>query len=98
MSRKSAYREHADAQRASQAGRVAGDMVADLVAAVANRPDLIVEDALCLRLGTLLTEAEQNPSDDRPRLRDLADAVVAAAVESTEARPTPRGNRVSHSR
>ncbi|GAB3903369.1 hypothetical protein GCM10029964_095200 [Kibdelosporangium lantanae] len=82
-----AYREHVDARRASSAAKLAADMVADLVAVAVSQPDMLVEDELCLRLGALLSEAEQSPVDDRPRPRDLAEAVVvaaAAAVEATE--------------
>jgi hypothetical protein len=79
------YRDQIDARRASWAAAAATDLVADLVAVVANQPDMIVEDALCLRLGTLLGAAEQAPVDDRPGPCHLADAIVAAAVAAVEA-------------
>jgi hypothetical protein len=80
-----AYRDQIDARRASWAAAAATDLVADLVAVVANQPDMIVEDALCPRLGTLLGEAEQVQVDDRPGPRHLADAIVAAAAAAVEA-------------
>jgi hypothetical protein len=80
-----AYREQVDARRTAQAAAAARDLVADLVAAVVNEPDMIVEDVLCRRLGTLLSEAEQAPIDDRPGLRHTADALVAAAAAAVEA-------------
>jgi hypothetical protein len=80
-----AYRDQIDARRASWAAAAATDLVADLVAVVANQPDMIVEDALCLRLGTLLGEAEQASADDRPGPHHLADAIVAAATAAVEA-------------
>lgn len=68
--------------------RAATDLVADLVAVVANQPDMIVEDALCPQLGTLLGEAEQAQVDDRPGPRHLADAIVAAAAAAAAVEAT----------
>jgi hypothetical protein len=79
-----AYREQVETRRASRAAEMAADLVADLVAVVASQPDIIVEDAVCLRLGTLLGEEEQTPVDDRLGPHDLADAMVAAAVAAVE--------------
>ncbi len=59
---------------------VATDLVADLVTAVADQPDLIVADALCSRLGTLLATIEHDePVLERPGPNDVARAVVVAA-------------------
>ena len=80
-----AYREQIHAGRRSRAAAAATDLVADLVAVVANQPDVIVEDALCLRLGTVLSEAEQAPLDDRPGPSHLATALVTAAAAAVEA-------------
>lgn len=54
------------------------DLVADLVRVVADQPDMIVEDVLCGRLGTLLGEAEQAPVDKWVGPHHLAEAMVAA--------------------
>jgi hypothetical protein len=74
-----AYRKQVDAQRASRAAAMATDLVADLVRVVADQPDVIVEDALCGRVGTLLSEAEQAPVDELMGPHHVAEAVVAAA-------------------
>ncbi|HEY6422965.1 MAG TPA: hypothetical protein VIY28_06895 [Pseudonocardiaceae bacterium] len=74
-----AYRNQLDAQRASRAAAIARDLVAELVRVVVDQPDLIMEDALCGRLGTLLGEAEQAPVDERVGPHHLAEAMVAAA-------------------
>jgi hypothetical protein len=79
------YREQINARRTARADAAATDLVADLVAAAADQPDMIVEDALCLRLGTLLGEERQAPVDDRIGPRHLADAIVTAAVAAVEA-------------
>jgi hypothetical protein len=79
------YREQVNAGRRARAAAVATDLVTDLVAVVANQPDLIVEDAVCLRLGTLLSEAGQAPPDDRPAPSHLASALVTAAAAAVEA-------------
>ncbi len=73
------------AQRASRAAVLATDLVADLVTVVANQPDVILADVLCLRLGTLLSEAEQAPMADRPGPSDMAQAMVAAAADAVAA-------------
>jgi hypothetical protein len=80
-----AYRDQIDARKTAHAAAAATALVADLAAGVASEPDMSVEDALCLRLGTLLSEAEQAPIDDRPGPRHLAAAIVAAAVAAVEA-------------
>lgn len=74
-----AYRSQLDAQRASQAAAIARDLVAELVRVGADQPDMIMEDALCGRLGTLLGEVAQAPVDDRVGPHYLAEAMVAAA-------------------
>jgi hypothetical protein len=80
-----AHREQVHAGRRSRATTAATELVTDLVAVVANQPDMIVEDALCLRVGTLLSEAEQAPLDDRPGPSHLAPALVTAAAAAVEA-------------
>jgi hypothetical protein len=80
-----AYRDHVDAQRASLAAVAATDLVAGLVAAVADEPDVIVEDVLCLRLGALLGEQEQVPVDTQLRPRDMPGPLVDAAVATVRA-------------
>jgi hypothetical protein len=80
-----ANRELTTARRTSLATTMATELVADLVAAVANQPDMIVEDALCLRLGTMLSEADQAPLADHVGPSDLAKALVTAAVAEVEA-------------
>jgi hypothetical protein len=74
-----ASRNQIDAQRAAQAAAVGSDLVADLVRVVADQPDMIVEDALCGRLGRLLGEAEQAPMKEQLSPHHLAEATVAAA-------------------
>lgn len=80
-----AYREQVHAGRRSWAAAAATDLVTDLAAVVANQPDVIVEDALCQRLGTLLSEAEQAPIDDRPGPGHLAPALITAAADAVRA-------------
>jgi hypothetical protein len=80
-----ANRELTTARRTSLAAAMATELVADLVAAVANQPDMIVADALCLRLGTVLSEADQAPPADHVSPPDLAKALVTAAVAEVEA-------------
>lgn len=80
-----AYRDEVNARRASRAAAAATDLVTDLVAVLANQPDVIVEDELCLRLGMLLREAQQDPVDDRLPPPLLAQALVVAAVAAVEA-------------
>jgi len=79
-----AYRERVSAERRTRAAAAAADLVTDLVTVVANQPDVIVEDALCTRLGTVLSEAEEAPLDDRPGPGDLAPALVTAAKKAVE--------------
>ncbi|MFL6124007.1 hypothetical protein [Actinophytocola sp.] len=80
-----AYREQVHAGRRARAAAAATDLVTGLVTVVANQPDVIVEDALCLRLGTVLSEAERVPLDDRPGPSHLAPALVTAAETAVEA-------------
>lgn len=80
-----AYREHIEAQRAARAAAAATDLVADLLADMADQPDVVVEDALCLRLGPLVSEERQNPPDDRFGPHDLSQAIVTAAADAVEA-------------
>ena len=80
-----AYREQVHAGRRERAATVATDLVTDLVTVVATQPDMIVEDALCTRLGTVLSEAEQAPLDDRPGPAHLAPALITAAEAAVEA-------------
>jgi hypothetical protein len=80
-----AYRQHVHAARMSRAATAAADLVTDLVAVVANQPDMIVEDALCRRVGTLLSEAQQAPLDERPGPSHLPPALVTAAAAAVEA-------------
>jgi hypothetical protein len=74
-----AYRNHMDAQRGTRAAAIAKELVADLVRDVAHQPDMIVEDALCGRLGTMLGEAEQSPVDERLGPHHMAEAMIAEA-------------------
>lgn len=67
-----AYREQVHTGRRARAAAAATDLVTDLVTVVANQPDVIMEDALCIRLGTVLSEAEQAPLDHRPGPSHLA--------------------------
>ncbi|MEJ2855210.1 MULTISPECIES: hypothetical protein [unclassified Saccharothrix] len=75
-----AAREQAEVRRAAWAEVAATELVADFVRVVADQPDVDVEDALCLRLGTLLGEAARLPVDEDVQPRHIADAVVKAAV------------------
>ncbi|HEX6359148.1 hypothetical protein [Actinophytocola sp.] len=79
------YREQVQEGRGSRATAAATDLVTDLVTVAANQPDVIVEDALCLRLGTLLSESERDPIDERPGPDHLASALVTAAAAAVEA-------------
>src|SRR5207302_498592 len=79
------YREQVDELRASRAAAMATDLVAGLVAVVADQRDLIVEDALCGRLGVLLGEAVLAPIDERVGPRHLAEALVRAAEAAVDA-------------
>jgi hypothetical protein len=79
------YRERVDTERRARAAAAATDLVTDLVAVVTSQPDVIVEDALCLRVGPLLDEARQSPPDDRLGPGHLAPALIAAAAAAVEA-------------
>ena len=78
----SAFREQIGAQKDANAAALATDLVADLVKVMADRPDTIVEDALCERLGTLMTEARKAPVDERVSPLHLAEALVTAAEDA----------------
>jgi hypothetical protein len=80
-----AYRDQVDKQRASRAATMATDLIADLARAVADRPDIVVTDAVCERLGALLTDDERLPPDERVYPHHLAEATLAAAEASVVA-------------
>lgn len=63
---------------------MATDLLADLARAVADQPDIIVTDAVCERLGALLTGDERSP-DVRVSPHHLAEATLAAAEASVAA-------------
>ncbi len=79
-----ANREQDDRQRAAWAASRATGLVTDLVRVVADQPDVVVEDALCVRLGALLDEAAGLPVDEVVGPRHLAEAVVKAAAVAVE--------------
>jgi hypothetical protein len=79
------YRDQVDELRASRAAAMATDLVEGLVAVVTDQRDLIVEDALCGRLGVLLGEAVLAPIDERVGPRHLAEALVRAAEAAVDA-------------
>jgi hypothetical protein len=56
-----AHRDQVDTRRAARAAAMATDLVADLAWAVADQPDIVVTDAVCERLGALLTDDERTP-------------------------------------
>src|SRR5260221_10856550 len=58
-----AYRDQVDTQRASRATTMGTDLIADLAQAVADQPDIVVTDAVCERLGILLTDDKRSPVD-----------------------------------
>jgi hypothetical protein len=80
-----AYRDRIDTQRNSRAATMATDLVADLARAVADRPDIVMTDALCERLGALLTDDQRSLPDDRVGPHQLAEATLAAAEASVVA-------------
>lgn len=81
-----AHRDQVVAGRRTRAATAATDLVTDLMTVMANQPVVIVEDALCQRLGTLLSEAEHAPlDDDRPGPSDLAPALLTAAAAAVQA-------------
>lgn len=80
-----AYREQVEARRAERAAVAATELVADLLADMADQPDMAVEDTLCLRLEPLVSEERQTPPDDRFGPHDLAQALVVAASDAVEA-------------
>jgi hypothetical protein len=73
------YRDQVAIQRASRAAAMATALVADLARAVADQPDIVVVDALCERLGALLTADRRSPLDSRVNPHRLAEAALAAA-------------------
>jgi hypothetical protein len=73
------YRNQVDTQRASRAAAMATDLVADLTRVVTDQPDIVVTDAVCERLGALLTEDKQSPLDVRVNPHRLAEATLVAA-------------------
>jgi hypothetical protein len=78
-------RDEVRAGRRVKADALAGELVADLVTTVANQPAVIVEDELCLRLGTRLSQADQAELADRAGPGQLAAALVPAAAAAVEA-------------
>ena len=64
---------------------MATDLIADLARAVADQPDIVVTDAVCERLGALLTDDERSPLDVRVNPHHLAEATLAAAEASVVA-------------
>lgn len=80
-----AYRDQIGTQRASRAAAMATDLIADLVRAVAAQPDIVVTDALCERLGALLTDDKRSPMDVPVNPHHLAEATLAAAEASVGA-------------
>jgi hypothetical protein len=80
-----AYRDQVDTQRTSRAATMAADLIADLARAVADQPDIVVTDAVCERLGALLTDDERSPLDVRVNPHHLAEATLAAAEASVVA-------------
>ena len=80
-----AYRDQVDKQQNSRAATTATNLIADLARAVADQPDLVVTDALCERLGALLTEDDASPPDVRFGPHQLAEAVLTAAEASVVA-------------
>lgn len=87
-----AYREEVGTRRASRAAALATDLVADLVRELAERPDTIVTDAVCDRLGAMLGEDQQSPVDDKVGPVRLAEALPAAAETAVAAALTgPEG-------
>lgn len=79
------FRNLVDAQRESLAAAIAKDLVADLVSDMAHQPDMIVEDALCERLGTILGAAVGQPPDVRLGPQHVAEAMIAAADAAVRA-------------
>ncbi|HSL08631.1 MAG TPA: hypothetical protein VK887_11770 [Pseudonocardiaceae bacterium] len=77
-----AYRNQLDTRRAERAAEMATELVSNLVKVVADQPDMIVEDVLCGRLGTLSHEADQTPVDERVGPHHLAEAMVTAAEDA----------------
>lgn len=80
-----AFQQQVDEWKASRAASMATDLVTDLVTMVADQPDVIVEDVLCERLGTLLSGAQQAPQDERVRPQHLGEAMVEAAETAVTA-------------
>lgn len=55
------------------------------------QPDMCIEDELCRRLGTLLSEARRIPIDERPSPTHAAAALVTAATKAVEVGLTQPG-------
>ncbi len=72
---------------------MATDLIADLTRAVADQPDVVVTDAVCERLGALLTDDERSPLDVRVNPHHLAEATLAAAEASVVAALTANTER-----
>ena len=92
-----AYRDQTDRSRTSRAATMAAGLVSNLTRAVIERPDLVVTDALCERLGALLSDDRDAPIDvhvDPGRLAEAtlaaAEAAVAAALPNDEQTDTWR--------
>jgi hypothetical protein len=88
-----AYRDQVHRQRASRADTMAADLIADLVRAVADQPDVVVADAVCERLGALLAEDAGSPPDVRVSPDQLAEATPVAAEASVVAALTATTER-----
>jgi len=80
-----AHRDQVDTRRAARAAAMATDLVADLAWAVADQPDIVVTDAVCERLGALLTDDERTPVGVRVDPHHLAEATLSAAEASVVA-------------
>ena len=79
------YLGHVAGERASRATAIATELVEDLAKLVADQPGVIVEDTLCERLGTPLSETGQAPPDERVNPYRLGEALVPAAEAAVEA-------------
>jgi hypothetical protein len=80
-----AYRDQTDRSRTSRAATMATGLVSNLTRAVIERPDLVVTDALCERIGALLTDDRDAPIDVHVDPGRLAEATLAAAEAAVQA-------------
>src|SRR5689334_16046937 len=80
-----AYRDQTDRSRTSRAATMAAGLVSHLTRAVIERPDLVVTDALCERLGALLSDDRDAPIDVHVDPGRLAEATLAAAEAAVTA-------------